>query len=249
MSFWTSLRREWGVARSIHHRFRINHGRWRDPLLAQFVRPGDLVFDVGAHVGDCIASLRRLGARVVAVEPQPALHRALRFLHGHDPQVMLERVALGECCGQTELHLNLSNPTVTSASSAFIDAAAGAAGWHGQRWEQAIQVPMTTLDRMIAHYGVPSFCKIDVEGFEIQVLRGLSEPLAALSFEFTTIQRAVAAQAIQLCERLGDYHYNASLGASGRLEHASWVDARALVAWLECLPHAANAGDIYALRR
>ena len=46
--------------------------------MAQFVRPGDLVFDVGAHVGDRIAAFRRLGARVVAVEPQPALVRTLQ---------------------------------------------------------------------------------------------------------------------------------------------------------------------------
>ena len=48
-----------------------------DRLYGQFVRPGDLVFDVGAHVGDRIAAFRRLGARVVAVEPQPALVRTL----------------------------------------------------------------------------------------------------------------------------------------------------------------------------
>ena len=55
-----------------------------DRLYGHFVRPGDLVFDIGAHVGDRVASFRRLGARVVAVEPQPAMVRALRLLYGRD---------------------------------------------------------------------------------------------------------------------------------------------------------------------
>jgi len=60
-----------------------------DRLYAQFIRPGDLVFDVGAHVGDRVASFRRLGARVIAVEPQPALYRTLRLLFGRDANITL----------------------------------------------------------------------------------------------------------------------------------------------------------------
>jgi hypothetical protein len=137
---------------------------------------------------------------------------------------------------------------VATASGAFIRAASGAAGWIGQRWDAAIRVPVTTLDAMIARHGEPRFCKIDVEGFEDQVLRGLSRPLAVLSFEFTTIQREVAVQAVAECERLGGYRYNASLGATGRLSHPRWLDANAVIDWLRRLPHEANAGDVYAVR-
>lgn len=249
MSFSASVRREAGVARSVYRRFRSGHGLWRDRLLSRFVGPGDLVFDVGAHVGDCIASLRRLEARVVAVEPQPGMLRALRLLHGRDPAVTLAPVALGAYVGETRLQLNLANPSVASASSGFVRAAGDAVGWLGQRWDAAIQVPLTTLDAMIARYGEPRFCKIDVEGFEDQVLQGLSRPLMSLSFEFTTIQRDVAVQAVAECERLGGYRYNTSLGATGRLAHAAWLDAPTLVDWLRCLPHEANAGDVYAVRR
>jgi FkbM family methyltransferase len=248
MALYDSVRREFGVARSLYLRVRYRNGRWRDPLLAQFVGPGELVFDIGAHVGDCIASLRRLQAQVVAVEPQPALMRVLRLLHGRDQAVMLEPAAVADQAGALALYLNLSNPTVSSASQPFIGAAQGASGWQGQRWERPIEVRTTTLDALIARYGEPVFCKIDVEGFELQVLRGLSRPLRALSFEFTTIQRQIAQQAAQTCEQLGRYRYNASLGDSGVLEHAVWLDAAGIQAWLEQLPHLANAGDVYAVR-
>lgn len=248
MGLHRELRRELGVARSLYQRLRSRHGRWRDPLLSQFVGAGDLVFDIGAHVGDCVASLRRLRALVVAAEPQPGPMRVLRLFHGLDPSVFLEQTAIGEQPGELILHLNLANPTVSTLSEPFIGAACGASGWEGQRWEGRLKVPVTTLDGLIQRYGEPRFCKIDVEGHELQVLRGLSRPLEGLSFEFTTIQREVAQQAVDACERLGRYRYNASLGDSGRLVSVHWLDASSLHGWLERLPSAANSGDIYAIK-
>src|ERR1700751_1922589 len=87
-----------------------------DRLYAQFIHAGDLVFDIGAHVGDRIASFRRLGARVVAVEPQPALGRTLKLLYGRDRAVSIEPVAVGRSAGTFNLRLNLDNPTVSTAS-------------------------------------------------------------------------------------------------------------------------------------
>ncbi|MFL5031535.1 MAG: FkbM family methyltransferase, partial [Xanthobacteraceae bacterium] len=188
-----ALRTTLGVLRSL----RIYYGdRGRraamQRLYGQFVRPGDLVFDIGAHVGDRTAVFQRLGARVVAVEPQPALVKILTLLYGRDPAVTIEAAALGRRSGSVALRLNPDNPTVSTASAAFIAAADGAPGWHGQAWTRSIDVPMTTLDELIARHGLPAFAKIDVEGFEAEALLGLSRPLAALSFEFTTIQRDVA---------------------------------------------------------
>ena len=218
-----------------------------DRLYVPFVRPGDLVFDVGAHVGDRVAAFRRLGARVVAVEPQPALVTTLRLLYGRDPEVCIEAVALGREPGAATLNLNLDNPTVSTASEAFIRAAAGAPGWHGQAWTETIDVPMATLDELIARHGVPVFVKIDVEGFEAETLAGLTRPLPALSFEFTTIQRDVAADCIARCRALGASRYNAALGESQQLVHERWVSAVEIERWLRDLPVEANSGDVYAV--
>src|SRR5207237_6544367 len=81
--------------------------RRMDRLYSDFVRQGDLVFDIGSHVGDRIGSFRRLGCRVVAVEPQPRLVRILRRLSGRDPDVAIEPMAIPAAPGTTELFVNL----------------------------------------------------------------------------------------------------------------------------------------------
>src|ERR1700755_1598773 len=96
-----------------------------DRLYGNFVRSGDLVFDVGAHVGDRVASFRRLGARVVAVEPQRPMVKALRLLYSRDRSVTIEPVAVGAQPGKARLLINADNPTVSSVSSAFVAAAEG----------------------------------------------------------------------------------------------------------------------------
>jgi FkbM family methyltransferase len=241
------LRTARGVLRSL--RIYYGDGRRRaamERLYGQFIRAGDLVFDIGAHVGDRIGAFRRLGARVVAVEPQPALVRTLRLIYGRDGAVVIEPVAVGSQEGTIALALNPDNPTVATASPAFIAAADGAPGWQDQTWRGSIEVPMTTLDELIARHGSPRFIKVDVEGFEAEALAGLTPPIPALSFEFTTIQRDVAFACIARCQALGLIRYNAALGESQALMHATWQSAEDIGRWLAGLPAEANSGDIYA---
>jgi FkbM family methyltransferase len=239
------------TARGIVRSLRIYYGRRAraaamDRLYGAFVQRGDLVFDVGAHVGDRIAAFRRLGARVVAVEPQPAMVKVLNLLYGRRSDVTIEAVAVGRSSGTIELMINADNPTVSTASREFISAAHDAPGWQAQTWTKIISVPVTTLDALIARHGVPAFIKIDVEGFEAEALAGLARPVKALSFEFTTIQRDVALACVDRCISLGYARFNAALGESQTLVHADWIGWSEIARWLAELPHAANSGDIYA---
>jgi FkbM family methyltransferase len=241
-----------GTAKALSRSLRVYHGDparnlAMDELYRRFLRPGDLAFDVGAHVGDRISCFRRLGARVVALEPQPGPARVLRLLHGRDPQVALVEAACGDREGAITLRINSANPTVSTASDAFIGAARGAGGWEGQLWDHEISVPCTTLDALIARHGRPALLKIDVEGFEAHVLAGLTQAVPVISFEFTTIQRDVAEACLALLARLGPYGFNVALGESQRLGFDAPVAAEAMGNYLRELPHAANSGDVYAI--
>jgi FkbM family methyltransferase len=237
-----------GVLRSVGIYYRPERRGALDRMHARFGARGDLAFDIGSHVGDRVASFRRLGMRVVAVEPQPLLARLLRLFYGLDPQVSVVEAAVGEAPGSCRMHLNLDNPTVSTMSPEFIQAAGTDKAWRGQRWEREATVPVTTLDELIRRFGEPRFIKIDVEGYEDRVLQGLSRAPAALSFEFTTIQRPVARAALLQCRRLGLHRFNAALGESQRLLHPAWLPADGIRAWLDALPPHANSGDVYALR-
>jgi FkbM family methyltransferase len=218
-----------------------------DALYARFVKRGGLAFDVGSHVGDRIASFRRLGARVVALEPQPTCATVIRAIHGGDVDVTLVQSACGAEEGILKLHINSANPTVTTASVDFVQAADGAGGWEGQVWDQTLDVPVTTLDALIAQHGAPDFIKIDVEGFEDSVLCGLSNPVAALSFEFTTIQKEVADRCMARLAALGYLRFNIALGESQTMSFAAEIPADEMRRHLAGLPHEANSGDVYAV--
>lgn len=245
-----SMRGVVGIARSLRIYYG-SRGRMRrmEGLYRPFVKPGDLVFDIGAHVGDRISAFRKLGARIVALEPQPAAFRSLKLIYGTAPEVTLIQAAASHVEGSIELHVNLANPTISTASPEFIEATRNAPGWEGQRWDEQITVPAVTLDALVAEHGVPAFTKIDVEGFELNVLGGLSEPLPALSVEFTTIQRDVALACLDYLDQLGDYRFNVSLGESHVMEFPALVDAAEMAEFIVALPHEANSGDIYAVLR
>jgi FkbM family methyltransferase len=245
---FAALRQARALIRSLrtYHGDRKRHAAM-DRLYSGFISPGDLVFDVGAHVGDRTSSFRRLGASVVAVEPQPPLSRTLSLIHGRDKFVSIESCAVGRQAGRAAMMVNADNPTVSTLSEAFIAAARGAEGWAKQSWSRTIEVDVVTIDDLIARYGTPAFIKLDVEGYEAEALGGLSAPVQALSFEFTTIQRGVAHACIERCSTLGYRRFNAALGESQTLI-GEWIDATRIAQWLDDLPAAANSGDVYAVK-
>lgn len=219
-----------------------------DALYSRYLGPDSLAFDIGAHVGDRTAAFRRLGARVVTVEPQRAAMRALRLIHGRDRRVTLIKAAIGARPGQAEMRVNTANPTVSSLSGAFVDAADGAAGWEGQTWDGRQTVPVTTLDALIAEHGCPDFLKLDIEGFEEAALAGLSAPVPALSLEITLLQRDTGLAALSRLAALGPYEFAFSLGEELTPDAGGWHDHPAIAARIAALPDAANSGDLYARR-
>jgi FkbM family methyltransferase len=241
------LVRALGFARSLA----IYHGQpWRTRALrrhyALFLGPGDLAFDVGAHVGNHARCFARLGARVIAIEPQPAFAAWLRRLLRARPNVTVLECALAAAPGEVELYQSARTPTVATASRRWIEAVRASPGFDRVRWARGVRVPATTLDALIARHGLPRFCKIDVEGYEAEVLRGLSQPIPALSFEYLPAACDVARRAAGLLAALGPYRFNATIGERRRFAWEQWRAIDALDAWLDARRAGEPSGDIYA---
>lgn len=241
------LARGWGLFRSLAIYYGLPGRARRDRnFYAQFVGSGDLVFDIGAHVGNRLRVLRSLDATVVAVEPQPLFADLLQMLYGRDRRVHLVREAVAATPGEAALHISRRTPTVTTLDTDWIEDVRSADSFATVVWEEELIIPVTTLDALIDRYGVPGFCKIDVEGSELAVLQGLSRPLPLLSFEYIPVTRRAALACIQRLQELGDYRFNWSEGESQQLAAESWLGPQEVAAWLGSLDINDRSGDLYA---
>ena len=237
-----ALRGWLGLARSLV----IYRSRpWRQARLAAFyariLRPGDLAFDIGAHVGNRSRAMLRAGARVVALEPPRRFHAFLA--RDLPPGVTLLPLAAGPHPGRAELAVSSLQPTVSSLAGDFPARMQDAPGFGAVRWDARESVEVTTLDALIARFGLPRFVKIDVEGFEAEVLAGLSRPVPWIAFEYLPTEPARAQSCLDRLAALAPYRFNLVPGEATDFALPEWRDAAALA---PVLAAATRSGDIYA---
>lgn len=230
------------------YRFRNDHRNTsQTAFYAKIIGRDDLVFDVGANIGQRTALFAQLARKVVAFEPQIECLRHLNSRFRFQRNVDIQPLALSETEGPATIYQSSAH-TVSSMSPAFIENV-GRKVFADETWDEKVEVRTKTLDQMIDFYGMPCFIKIDVEGFELNVLNGLSRPAPLLSFEFTPIAVAEAKQCLKrLREISADYLYNYCLGEDLDFvlqEHVNYETfSRDVVPELE---GAASFGDIYAI--
>ena len=195
---------------------------------------------LGANRGLKAEALLRLGARVVAVEPLPECIEELRERLGHYGAFECVQQAVGAACGTATIHVADTDVLSSVRSDWF--------GMEGH-WKAAVPVSMTTVDALIEEYGVPRFCKIDVEGLELDVLQGLRRPIAHLSFEFHLNDELtpLAVRCLERLKELGPYRANLTRQEPPRLV-GQWMAADAFIEYFKtriATDPAFDYGDIY----
>lgn len=237
---------QYGILRSAA----IYHRPGRMTRLAEFYRPlvpaGGLAFDIGAHLGNRTRAWRRLGTRVVAVEPHPDLVRWLARGFRRDGDVTVLPVALGRQAGDIDLHIPPGNPTVSTTSGDWMRSVGRTQAFARVRWRRTERVGQMRLDDLIDRFGLPDFIKIDVEGAEADVLAGLTHPIGTLSFEVVPSAKSAALACLDELARLGTYRFRFSAGESLRWDWPEWRDDATVRGWINQLPETAPSGDVYA---
>jgi FkbM family methyltransferase len=242
--FWRHLK---------YHREIIKHLRWsmadaqRIEFYKTLVRPSDLVFDVGANMGNRSKIFRAIGAKVIAFEPQSYCARFLTVAFSGDPDFILVQSALSDAEGEQTMHLSNAH-VLSTLDTQWLNRISHGGRFSDQKWDRTEVVQVTTLDKSIQNFGVPDFIKIDVEGHEFNVLKGLTFPVNLLSLEFASESLDNIFKCIDHLDTLAQYDYRISLGESMKFEGSTWSDGPEIKALLaESMKHDPLVwGDIYA---
>jgi FkbM family methyltransferase len=224
----------------------VNSANERETFYSAIIKPGDLIFDVGANLGNRTGCFLKLGAKVIALEPQSFCFNYLRLKYGS--RVKVFRCAAGSKPGRISLQLNSASSTIASMSTEWISAMRQGR-FRQTNWNRSEMVNVVTLDSLIDSHGVPAFIKIDVEGFEPEVIKGLTKPVSWISFEYTTPEmREHLLECLRLINLLSaSYEFNFSIGETNRMALEKWLSYEQITERvLQDLDSLGGFGDIYA---
>ena len=242
-----TIRKKLGILRSIamYYWKPFNKKRLMN-FYRPFVKKGSLCFDIGAHLGNRTNAWQALGATVVALEPQPQCMRYLQQKFARNPSITLLPQAVGAKAGKTTFYISALTPTVSTMAAADWRDKIDAHTPYKVSWDEAIEVDVVTLAQLIQEYGMPDFCKIDVEDFEVEVLKGLNQALPCLSFEYFTPTLFRVFECMDILDNLGDYEYNWSFGESQVFNKEQWLSSEEMRAIFKNYTDADRSGDVYA---
>jgi len=207
------------------------------------IKPGDLVFDIGANIGTLTWVFLAAGAEVVSVEPNPKCVNYLRRTYARNLHHRIVASGLASQPGNLTLHYYPDR----SEFGAF-ETTPSIAGPRSRRLRITRNVPVVTFDQLIKDYGIPAFAKIDVEGFELEVLQGLSQPIPTLSLEYHIDTLDTTRKCLTHLKSLGEYRFNFCYRAIYEFCISDWLEVDAVLSAMEARrPNDPKTwGDLYA---
>lgn len=221
----------------------IVHKKKMMMLHSLFIKRGDLVFDVGAHEGYLTEIFLALGARVVSIEPQSRCVAVLEQKFSNNSKVIIVPKGLHDSETEMPLHISEKRPGIATFSDEWMTTL-----FVGQGYSRTIKVQTTTLDNLVDEFGKPSFCKIDIEGWELNALRGLTKKISAISFEFSFEFLDKAKQCCDCLKTLGAIRCNYSLDHDYLLQE-KWMSENEMFEKLYGMKDLVRdiLGDIYVM--
>jgi len=213
----------------------------------QFNINDELIFDVGLNSGAKSAGFLAAGARVVGFEPQKeCCSKAAARLSDYE-YFIAENIALDSKEGES-LFYKSNYHTLSSMSKEFTKKV-NKNRWSGVEWSLSPEsIKVSTLDLMIAKYGKPKYIKIDVEGYEYQVLQGLTQPVDYISIEYTPELYQESERCLRYLDELnnGNCKYNYVYRENDHYQFANWINIDEIISYISSVnDYVHEFGDIY----
>jgi FkbM family methyltransferase len=203
-----------------------------------------LCFDVGANIGEKTEALLALGHQVVSFEPNDDLVSEIRARCGGYSGWESCQAALGAAPALARLHVR-----------DFIGQASLLSDWGTGDVRVSKCVPMITIDMAASFFGFPYFLKIDTEGYDLEVIKGLSTGVDIIAIEFHLTDEGIksAGLCLERINRLGEYEINICDGESQELFWGKWMPIAEFIGELgasvtNTLGFKSSYGDIYCRR-
>ena len=240
----SKLKEKLGFLKSkIIYDFKPFNRRKLNRFYGQFIEPNDLCFDIGAHTGNRSYTWLKLGAKVVGFEPAPLLADHLRKRFKTEKRFSLIQKGVGEKNGNLEFKISHLYPTISTFSKKWQSTMENEL--QSEIYDETLTVEVTTLEALIKEFGEPQLCKIDVEGAELDVLKGLKTPIKCLSFEYYGDLKDSTRACLNYLNELGDYEFNWSIGETLRLNESQWLTYEQMLEKTNSFTPR-RSGDIYA---
>jgi hypothetical protein len=150
--------------------------------------------------------------------------------------VRIEQCALGRSEGTAELRIASDRDDVSTLSDRWAENTKA-------DWQGTVQVQVRTLDSIATQHGVPKYVKVDAEGYDAEVLRGMSFRPEMVSFEFLSVDLRIVRECIQL---LGGWSFNFVIEERSRFELNQWVDGEEILTAISALSGDILYGDVFA---
>jgi FkbM family methyltransferase len=214
-------------------------------ILKTILKDGYLVFDVGCNIGEKANYYLQLNTKVVGFEPQPKCVNALLKRFKDNDNIVIEPIGLDKEKGVSVIY-EASHDTISSMSLDFINTVKKER-FSGYNWGEKIDINIDTLDNMILKHGKPNYIKIDVEGYELNVLQGLTTPIDIISVEFTPELCQSSVDCVNYIESInGECVYNYGYREDLDFKFDTWLNKQDLLSYIESVKDFSfEFGDIY----